>query len=177
VVNTILHSEKPFFYQEKTTTEIRQVLKYVIESHEQNTLKKLYFRIKITELLYLLFTQLLKRGNAEESIINNEDVDTLMQIRKQILVDLDDPPKLSQLSEQFGISKTKMKRLFKQMYGNSVYSYYQHYRIEKAAFLLKHMNTSVTETAHQLGFSNISHFGRLFKQQYGTTPKNYSSVS
>lgn len=177
VVNTVLHGKNPIFYQEKTTAEIRKILKYILDSHEQSALKRLYFKIKIIELLYLLFTQLLKRGNIEQTSINNVDVETLMQIRKNVLADLSIQPQLSELSSQFGISKTKMIQLFKQMYGDSIYSYYQSYRMEEAAFMLKHLNYSVSETGYQLGFSNLGHFSRLFKKHFDSTPKKYSSVT
>jgi AraC-like DNA-binding protein len=46
--------------------------------------------------------------------------------------------------------------------------------MEEAAFLLKQSGYSVSEVGYQLGFTNLSHFSRLFQRYYGSTPKKYS---
>jgi len=73
-----------------------------------------------------------------------------------------------------GMSETKLKQLFKQTFGDSIYNYFQKIRMEEAAFLLKQSAYSVSEVGFQLGFSNLSHFSRLFQRHYGVTPKKYS---
>jgi AraC-like DNA-binding protein len=72
-----------------------------------------------------------------------------------------------------GMSETKLKLLFKQTFGDTIYNYYQKIRMEEAAFLLKQAGYSVSEVGYQLGFSNLSHFSRLFQRYYGNTPKKY----
>jgi len=62
--------------------------------------------------------------------------------------------------------------LFKQTFGDTIYNYFQGARMEEAAFLLKQGGYSVSEAGYELGFSNLSHFSRLFKRRYGITQKN-----
>jgi len=75
-----------------------------------------------------------------------------------------------------GLSETKMKGLFKQVFGESIFNYFQKARMDEAAFLLKHGGVSVSEAGYELGFTNLSHFGRVFEKHYGLNPKKYSSV-
>jgi AraC-like DNA-binding protein len=51
-----------------------------------------------------------------------------------------------------GMSETKLKKLFKQVFGDSIYDHFQKARMEEAAFLLKNTGRSVGETGYELGF-------------------------
>jgi AraC-like DNA-binding protein len=49
--------------------------------------------------------------------------------------------------------------------------------MEEAAFLLKQGGYSVSQVGFELGFTNLSHFSRLFESHYGITPKKFTSVA
>ena len=72
------------------------------------------------------------------------------------------------------MSPSKLKRLFKQIFGNSIFNYYQDFRMKEAARLLKEEKLSVSEVGYQLGFTNLSHFSRIFKKHIGMNPKQYT---
>jgi AraC-like DNA-binding protein len=127
----------------------------------------------VQELLYHLFHKLSKRENTSQKTVNNADAEKLLALRNLILSDLSQPPSLPELAVATGMSETKLKQLFKQTFGDTIYNYYQKVRMEEAAFLLKQAGYSVSEVGYQLGFSNLSHFSRLFKRHYGNTPKKY----
>jgi len=95
-------------------------------------------------------------------------------LRKAIMDDLSVPPRLDDLATKAGMSETKMKQLFKQTFGDTIYNYYQKLRMEEAAFLITKAGHSVSEAGYTLGFSNLSHFSRLFEKHYGLTPKKFT---
>lgn len=72
------------------------------------------------------------------------------------------------------MSPTKLKRLFKQIFGDSIFNYYQGFRMKEAARLLKEEKLSVSDVGYELGFTNLSHFSRAFKEHIGMNPKQYS---
>lgn len=74
-----------------------------------------------------------------------------------------------------GMGETKMKQMFRQVFGDTIYNYYQKLRMEEAAFMLKQAGYSVSEAGYRLGFSNLSHFSRLFEKHFGVTPKKYAA--
>ncbi|MEO7043801.1 MAG: AraC family transcriptional regulator, partial [Ferruginibacter sp.] len=156
--------------------ETELLLKNIANTTMNDALSHLYVQIKTLELLYLLFSRLSVRGDISHKNINNADAERLMMIRDEILRDLSAPPVLSELAQIAVMSETKLKQLFKQTFGDSIYHYFQKVRMEEAAFLLKQAKRSVSETGYELGFSNLSHFSRLFKKHYGMTPKKYSSA-
>jgi AraC-like DNA-binding protein len=175
VVQTILDGAPGFLFYESMSPEVHKILKQVTDAREGNELGQLYYRIKAQELLYLVFEKLQQREVQRHSPIHKDDIEKLFLIRTAILSDLAVPPELPQLAKMAGFGETKMKELFKQVFGDSIYNYYQKARMEEAAFLLKHGGLSVSEAGYRLGFSNLSHFSRLFEKYHGLKPKKYSS--
>jgi AraC-like DNA-binding protein len=177
LIETITSGVASFLYFESMQAETRHILKHIFSINADETLGPFSIQIKVQELLFHLFNTLIKRENTAHRNINNDDAGRLMQLRNIILSDLSVPPSLPSLAGMIGMSETKMKQLFKQTFGDSIYNYFQKVRMEEAAFLLKQGGYSVSEVGYELGFSNLSHFSRLFESHYGTTPKKFSSVA
>jgi AraC-like DNA-binding protein len=174
VVQTILNADPGFLFYESMSVEIHKLVKQVTDAREDDELSNFYQRLKVQELLYLVFGKLQKRESQRHNAVHKDDVEKLELIRTAILSDLSVPPGLPELAKMAGFGETKMKDLFKQVFGDTIYNYYQQARMEEAAFLLKHGGLSVSETGYQLGFSNLSHFGRLFEKYHGVKPKKYA---
>ena len=64
-------------------------------------------------------------------------------------------------------------RLFKKETGKTPHAYLLHLKIEKAKELLAFSNYSVTEICFICGFSEHSHFSKVFKKLTGSTPLQY----
>jgi len=174
MLKTICGNGNSFLYFESMTSDTRLLLKNLGLVDMQDNLSHFYMQIKVQELLYLIFHKLSMRENAPQQKINNSDAARLLHIRDEIVKDLSVPPVLSELAHIAAMSETKLKQLFKQTFGATIYNYYQQVRMEEAAFLLKQGKHSVTEVGYELGFSNLSHFSRLFEKHYGLNPKKYS---
>ncbi len=174
LVETMLSPDTPFFFHENMTPDVNRILRQLSAIDDQDQLSHLSYRIKTQDLLYLLFHKLLSRDDDRQSHINKADLEKLYEIRTTIIKDLSQPPRLNELAKRTSLSETKMKQLFKQVFGDSIYNYYQHRRMEEAAFLLRESGYSVSEVGYGLGFSNLSHFSRLFEKYHGLTPKKFS---
>lgn len=59
------------------------------------------------------------------------------------------------------------------MFGTTVLGYVQSLRLEQAKQLLIETNLTIIEIASQVGYESLSHFGYLFKRQFGITPREY----
>ncbi|MBC7866746.1 MAG: helix-turn-helix transcriptional regulator [Gloeobacteraceae cyanobacterium ES-bin-316] len=176
IVKRIIGGQGSFLYFESMTKEMIREVKQLSEISVKSDLSNFYYQIKVQELLYHLFTKLSKRENIQHQIIDNADAEKMLTLRRVILEDLSNPPVLGTLSKMISMSETKMKQLFKQTFGETIYNYYQHLRLDEAAFLLKQAGHSVSKVGYHLGFNNLSHFSRLFERQYGINPKKYSSA-
>ena len=80
---------------------------------------------------------------------------------------------LNDLADEIGLSLKKLKEGFKQIYGDSVYSFLIDYKMELARKLLESGDYNVNEVGLKIGYSTSSHFIAAFKKKYGVTPKKY----
>jgi AraC-like DNA-binding protein len=168
---------KPLLYQEAVTFEMNKILEELSELQENGMLEKFYYKMRIVELLYMFFNRFFKRSIQNATHANKLDIEKIITIEKVILRDLSVQPNLPSLAIEAGMSGTKMKSLFKEIFGSSIYNYYQHARMMEAASLLKiNKNLSVSEVGYQLGFSNLGHFSRIFKKIMGVNPKEYAKA-
>lgn len=104
----------------------------------------------------------------QDTGLSSRERKQLEMAREYLLHDLGFPPTISDLASQVGLNQCKLKFGFKKLFGSSIYAYFQQERMKEARRLLgRH---SVTETAVQLGYSNISHFSAAFRKHFGILP-------
>ena len=175
-IETILTGDSGFLFYENMSNEMQMALKALTLIENQIDLARLKTWIKVQQLICLLFERLLERDNIKHRPIQQVDAQSLIQIKNHILFDLSSPPELPKLAALAGMSISKLTDLFRQIFGDSIYNYYQKARMEKAAYLLSFKEHSVAETGYQLGYTNLSHFSRVFEKHFGIKPKRYSSA-
>lgn len=163
-----------FFLHEAMTRDMERTLKQLSQINETTPLPALLYQTRAQELIYFLFARLLSRKTGVALSIDQEDVNKIYQVRASILADLSCPPKLSDLARHIGMSSTKMKQLFRQIFGDSIYNYFQVERMNEAAQLLR--DFSVSQVGYRIGFSNLSHFTRLFEKHHQMKPKRYKDA-
>jgi len=175
LLQMITSGNQPFLFEEIISPKIQEVGADVVTATPTGELQDLYYKIKAEELIYLLFVELLKRQDTTVQRLNTVDIKRIYEVKDKLLSDIDTPPRLPELVKLSGMSESKLKRLFKQIFGKSIYNYYQGFRMKKAAYLLREENLSVSEVGYSLGFTNLSHFSRLFEAHTGIKPKKYSA--
>ncbi|GAB3641329.1 helix-turn-helix domain-containing protein [Spirosoma arcticum] len=169
-----LRDTNSFVFHEGMTPQMEQTFNQLCAVNESTTLAHLLYQNKAHELIYLLFTKLLTRPVVRVTPVDPADAQKLYMARSIILTDLSQTPQLPQLARQIGMSQTRMNRLFRQIFGDSLYNYYQAARLAEAARLLARL--SVSETGYRLGFTNLSHFTRLFERHFQLKPKQYKAT-
>jgi AraC-like DNA-binding protein len=130
-------------------------------------------RIKILELL--LYLDALPAGDAlmERRYFHKAQVDTVKTIERFMTARPEKRYTLKELSEEFKISPSSMKRCFKGVYGSSMYAYMRTWRMNAAAVMLRETNESIIFIAGELGYDNASKFSSAFQDVMGKTPSEY----
>ncbi len=134
----------------------------------------LYVKGKVYELIALYFNK--TDNSALEQcpfLVDEENVKRIRKAKDIILQRMTEPPTLPVLAEEIGLSLKKLKEGFKQIYGDSVYSFLFDYKMEYARKMLETNQYNVNEVGLKVGYSTSSHFIAAFKKKYGTTPKKY----
>lgn len=80
---------------------------------------------------------------------------------------------LDRLAESANVSKSECLRCFKASMETTPYRYLTEYRLSKAAELLKNSDEPIGTIADSVGFRQISHFGKCFKEKTGLSPRDY----
>jgi AraC-like DNA-binding protein len=76
-----------------------------------------------------------------------------------------------------GINRNKINEVLKAELGFTFSTYLNKLRLTEAARLLDEKDgTSVAEIAYSVGYRNVSYFNKLFKEEYGCTPKTFRTL-
>jgi len=78
--------------------------------------------------------------------------------------------RINEIAARLHISSSYLRHLFKNEVGMAPTHYIKVLRLSKAKELLENTFLSVKEVMAEVGFSDLSHFVRDYKQQYGETP-------
>lgn len=83
---------------------------------------------------------------------------------------------LEDLANSANVSKSECLRCFKTSMQTTPYKYLIELRLSKAAVLLKNSNAPIGHIAERVGFHQISHFGKCFKEKTGYSPSEYRKI-
>ena len=126
--------------------------------------------IKMTELVYLIISQ--TDGCLKSKVLNN--VDSARDNFEQIIYShIFSDVSIEKLAEKSNRSLTSFKKEFKRHFFMPPHRWFIKQRLMQSRLLLISTSKSISEIGNECTFPNTSHFIKLFKKQYGTTPAIY----
>lgn len=166
--------EKKYYKDGEISPSMGIVLNQLINFGLNQSIKQLYFRGKAYEILSLYFSRN-EDANVEQCpfLVDETNVIKIRKAKDIIISKISEPPSLQELADEIGLSLKKLKDGFKQIYGDTVFSFLFDYKMEVARKMLEAGDNNVTEVGLKVGYSTSSHFIAAFKKKYGTTPKKY----
>ena len=103
-------------------------------------------------------------------LANEADRQKIMKAREVLLQHIGEPITIKALSRKVAMNECYLKKGFKEMFGTTIFDFYQSQRMEHAKYLLYEKGLNVTEVSLLLGYSSISHFSTAFKKHTGLKP-------
>ncbi len=168
------NSNKKYYDDSIIKPTVLVVLQQIINANINSSIKDLYIKGKIYELLSLHFQKdESTEGEYCPFLVDERDVLSIRKAKDIIISRMSEPPSLQELANEIGLNLKKLKEGFKQIYGDTVYSFLFDYKMEHARRLLERNQYNVNEVGLQIGYSTASHFITAFKKKFGTTPKQY----
>jgi len=83
---------------------------------------------------------------------------------------------LKDIAKMAAMSPSYYSYIFKLIKGKNFVEYLNDIRIQKAMELLKTSDLNISEVCFAVGFNNLGHFNRVFKETAGVTPSNFRKV-
>jgi YesN/AraC family two-component response regulator len=104
----------------------------------------------------------------------SEDEKFLNSVKEKILERLSDEQlSVESLSDDIGMSRVQLYRKVSGLTGISVNELIRKLRLQRAAQLLQQKWGPVSQVAYEVGFSNLSYFSKVFKEEFGVLPSEY----
>jgi AraC-like DNA-binding protein len=170
---TFRHPE-PFSKNLPVCNRTRLVLDGLLNHSYSDTLENIYVNAQ-TQML-LLYSMDCMLGEKEINTIsckflaNETDREKIMKAREILVQQIGEPVTIRELSRKVAMNECYLKKGFKELFGTTIFDFYQSQRMEHAKFLLYEKGLTVTEVSVMLGYSSISHFSTAFKKHTGLKP-------
>lgn len=152
----------------------RTVLEALLNHNYSGSMENIFLNAQMQMLL--LYSLECMIGEKEEMaftckfLANESDREKIEKAREILLQHIGEPITIKELSRKVAINECYLKKCFKELYGTTVFDFYQSQRMEHARYLLYEKGLSVTEVSMMLGYSSISHFSTAFKKHTGIKP-------
>mgnify|MGYP003327564726 FL=1 len=168
------NSHKKYYDDIEIKPLVLIVLQQIINSSINSSLRELYIKGKIYELLSLHFQKdESSLGEYCPFLVDEQNVIKIRKAKDIIIANIAEPPSLQELANNVGLNIKKLKEGFKQIYGDTVFSFLFDYKMEYSKRLLETNQHNVNEVGLKVGYSTASHFIAAFKKKFGITPKKY----
>ncbi|WP_031528019.1 helix-turn-helix transcriptional regulator [Dyadobacter crusticola] len=151
------------------TPRMMDLISDVCDSHVRTPMRGLLIQSKLLEVLAMQIGQF--RGPASQSNgLRMDEIDKLQTLKQYLDSHFLSELSLSQLSRICLLNEFKLKKGFKEMFGDTVFGYLRKLRMEYAERLLLDSGYSVEEVAAKLGYEHAHHFSTAFKKYKGVSP-------
>lgn len=151
----------------------RNTLDALLNHSYSGALENIFVNAKIHELLLYSLECLVdekEEGFACKFLADESGRDRIYQAREILLQHIGDPITIKELSRKVAMNECYLKKGFKEVFGTTIFDFYQQQRMEHAKYLLYEKSLSVTDVSALLGYSSISHFSAAFKKHTGLKP-------
>lgn len=156
------------------TAQMDTLVHDIMNCRKTGVLKRLYIESKVLELLLLQVEQfeatLLKK---DCSCLKEYDIEKIHFAKYLVEQNISNPLSLTELSRKAGVNDFKLKKGFKELFGNTVFGYLHELRMEEAKRLLLDHNMPLAEVSEYCGYDHVQHFSRAFKKKHGVTPGKF----
>jgi AraC-like DNA-binding protein len=170
-LSKLFTSNHTFSLIETLPTTILQLVKDISRIDINDSFDKLLLDNKVLEFTIWALKTLEKRESPKAFMtMNKYDLQSILSVHQILIDNLSTPLPLSILAKKAGMSESKIKIAFKQVYGTSIYQYIINCRMEKAYLMIEKEKRMIGDVSDELGYVNQSQFTKRFKEHFNMLP-------
>jgi AraC family transcriptional regulator len=151
----------------------KMVLESLLNNNYTGNLENIFVNAQ-TQMLLLYSLDCIEEKEIDvincKFLANEADREKVTKARAILLQHIGEPITIKELSRKVAMNECYLKKGFKEMFGSTIFDFYQSQRMEHARYLLYEKGLNVTEVSVLLGYSSISHFSTAFKKHTGLKP-------
>lgn len=137
------------------------------EQHEYEYLSVFY------KVLGYLTSNFIKKAKTDAGMsMQQKSQMRTLQINEYIMNNYNQPISLKSLADTLYLSEGYLSRYFKKIYNMSFSAYLRQVRLSHAMSELLYTDKAILQIALDNGFSSISFFNKVFKEEYGKSPSH-----
>lgn len=178
ILTNYITLKSPLAVYEILDAEYRRLMNEMMSTPEEKQFEQMILENRIALIIERFFTKLFKSIENENSNlrISSVELKRVKDVENELLKDFSQqPPPIAQLARVAAMSPSKLKMLFKEVFGLPVNQYYQRHRMNKAKAMLLSKKYTVRETANGLGFSNVSSFNKAYYKAFEQLPADIAT--
>lgn len=159
----------------KITRYVKEIIQQIISCSYSGILKSMFFEGKVLELIAVYINEVISEKDKGTGTVRltSQDLRGLHLVKELLDNNFVEPMTISNLAKCAYVNEYKLKVGFKEIYGQSVYSYVIDKRMDAAKQLFEQKDMKIKDVASRVGYTNISHFIEAFRKKFGITPGVY----
>lgn len=173
--NKFIATEKLYSFSPQLNSLIQSLYSLIRDSKNNHPqIEEIYYKILFEVFLQEkhVYNEML-RVNAIKEITRKELYKRLHYAKDYIESCYNQNIELSTLARITFMNEAYFLRQFKKLFQITPRQYLIKKRVQVAASLLENNSQSITEICHEVGYSDLTSFGKLFKQYYHSTPESF----
>ncbi|QEC68873.1 helix-turn-helix transcriptional regulator [Panacibacter ginsenosidivorans] len=179
ILNNYITLKSPLVVYEILDAEYKRLMSEMMSLPAGKNFEQVILQNRVSFIIERFFTKLFKSIENENSNlrISSIELKRVKEVESELLKDFSQPPPaIAQLARVAAMSPSKLKVLFKEVFGYPVNQYYQRHRMNKAKAMLLSRKYSIRDTAGTLGFSSVSSFNKAFYKTFEQFPSDIAGA-
>lgn len=156
-----------------TENQLQKIAQHAVES----SIDRMQLHIYVLDILSRFLNKVANKKLIKRyQNLHQQDIEALFRVKQLLMQHVaDKPPTIPQIATQIGMSESKLKKSFKQVFDQTIYQFHLASKMQEARNLLASKTLSISDVGYRLGYSNLSHFTDAFRKQFEMTPSEYLS--
>ena len=152
------------------TPQMMTLIHQIINCNRTGHFKRMFLESHVIELLMLQLEQINNHDCQVFCTSNKQHEEKLYAVRDILRQQLTGDITLHSLAQQVGTNEYTLKKGFRELFGTTVFGYWNQIKMDEARTRLSEGIMSVAEVSNSIGYKNPQHFSTAFKKFYGFSP-------